>query len=71
MAERAKIGIEYHVVGDGREFLNYWDFMHGDDVVCEIKDGKLMLNQHDDKGEELPEKEISLPEFLRLVASKA
>lgn len=42
---------------DDRKFLNYWDLMHGNDVVCEIIDGKLMLD----------DKEITLSEFIELV----
>lgn len=33
--------IELNLVEDGREFLNYWDWAHGKDVCCEIRDGKL------------------------------
>lgn len=42
---------------DDRKFLNYWDSIHGNDVVCEIIDGKLMLDEN----------EITLAEFIELV----
>jgi hypothetical protein len=42
---------------DDRKFLNYWDSISGNDVVCEIVDGKLMLN----------EEEITLAKFVELV----
>ena len=62
-----KHALELNYPGDGRLFLNYWDWMHGDDVVAEIVDGKIMLSQYDDDGNELPEKEITFSEFLALV----
>jgi hypothetical protein len=59
--------IELNIVGDGREFLNYWDWAHGRDVVCEIKEGRLFKTLYDEDGKELPEQEIGFPEFIRLV----
>jgi hypothetical protein len=59
--------LELNIVGDGREFLNFWDWAHGNDVVCEIRDNKLFYTPQDEKGNELPEKEISMAEFLDLV----
>ena len=53
--------------GDGRKFLNYWDWAHGRDVCCEIKDGKLWRSQWDENGDELPSKEITFTEYLALV----
>lgn len=44
MEDRLKINIELHAVGDGRTFLNFWDYKHGDDVVAEIKYGKLFID---------------------------
>lgn len=38
---RLKIELELHVVGDGRTFINFWDWRHGDDVTAELKDNKL------------------------------
>ena len=58
--KRLKIGIELHVVGDGRTFLNYWNYINGDDVIAEIKDGKLYRD----------DVEISLQEFVDSVKSK-
>lgn len=49
--------LELNCLDDGRKFLNYWDAMHGNDVVCEIVDGKLMLE----------DEEISLQEFIERV----
>ena len=69
MSTRKKIEIEYHIVGDGREFLNYWDFRHGDDVVAEIRDGELYHRQIDEKGEET-EIQIPLSEFLKQVEKR-
>ncbi len=61
---RGKHKIEFHVVGDGREFLNFWDWAHGNDVVCEIIDNQL---QYTPSGEEVPARVISFEEFLNLV----
>lgn len=62
-----KLELKINGERDGRKFLNYWDWAHGRDVCCEIKDGKLWLSQLDEQGEELPDKEITFTEFLALV----
>lgn len=67
MKIRGKHRIEFHIVGDGRKFLNYWDYAHGNDVVCEIRKGKLYKSNYDENANELPETEIDFNEFLRLV----
>ncbi len=55
-----KIKIELHVVGDGRTFLNFWNWKNGDDVTAELKSGKLYQK----------EKEITLQKFLDTVKGK-
>lgn len=65
-----KINIELNLPGDGRTFLNYWNSFNGDDVVCELIDGKLMLSQIDEESRELPAKEISFIEFLKMVETR-
>jgi len=50
-----------------RKFLNYWDWKHGNDVCCQIIDGKLFKSEYDEEGNDLPEKEISFPDFIKLV----
>ncbi|MCP4181433.1 MAG: hypothetical protein GY756_27030 [bacterium] len=50
-------------------FLNFWNWYNGDDVNCEIIDGKLMLTQNDNE-EELKPKEISLDDFVKMVDSR-
>ena len=57
-------------IPDDRMFLNFWNWNNGDDVVCEIKDGKLFLNKYDDNQNELPEKEITLIEFCEMVKTR-
>lgn len=52
---------------DDTMFLNFWDWVHGNDVCCEIKDGKIYLWQYDENGEQLPNKAIGFMEFLALV----
>ena len=59
--------IELNLPGDGRKFLNYWDWAHGKDVCCEIKDGELFKSNFDSDGNELPKTKITFAEFLRLV----
>lgn len=63
--KRLKINLEIHAVGDGRTFLNFWNWMNGDDVVAELKDGKLITT--DENG---VESEISLQDFIDKVKSK-
>jgi hypothetical protein len=58
--KRLKINLELHVVGDGRTFLNFWDYICGDDVICEFKDGKLYRN----------DTEITLQKFIDEVRQK-
>lgn len=58
--ERYKANVEVHSSGDGRLFLNYWDWRNGSDVVCEVIDGKLI--HHND--------EVTLTEFLKMVEAR-
>lgn len=62
--ERSKTKIELLHVGDGRTFLNYWDFNRGNDVCCELINGRLWQSQHGDDGEEKPPIQISLKQFV-------
>ena len=69
MTER-KINLEFNIVGDGREFLNFWDWNHGHDVVAEIRDNKLYVVGMSDVGDEDEDKydeEMSLGDFLDTV----
>lgn len=63
--KRLKAEIELHVVGDGRTFLNFWNWQNGDDVIAELKNGKLYISDEDEK-----ESELSLDEFVNKVKSK-
>jgi hypothetical protein len=64
-----KIGLELviHEEPDGRKFLNYWDWKHGNDVCCQIIDGELFKSEYDEEGKELPKKQISFADFVKLV----
>jgi hypothetical protein len=66
MAEnkRYKVDLELHSVCDGRVFLNFWNYYIGDDVVCEIVDGKLIQDVEDNPTE------ISFFDFLKQVDDK-
>lgn len=59
-----KHSIELNIVGDGRAFLNFWDYAHGNDVTVEIENGVLWYTP---PGEELPSA-ISIKEFLNRIA---
>jgi len=64
---KAKIEINFP---DERIFLNYWNALDGDDVICEIVNDKLMLNQRDEESNELPAKEISIVEFIGMIKDR-
>lgn len=53
-----KVDLELNDVGDGRIFLNFWNWKTGEDVVAEIKSGKLYM---DIDGVET---EVSLQKFI-------
>lgn len=72
--------LELKFVDETRVYLNFWDLIHGNDVCCQIKDGKfykfvhsqLELERDEIKDnpliqEPLQQKEISVNEFLELV----
>jgi len=54
---QGKHNLELNWPGDGRLFLNFWDWAHGNDVACEVVEGKLMLEG----------KEITFQEYIQLV----
>ena len=64
-----KIGLELviHKEPDGRKFLNYWDFRQGNDICCQIINGKLLKSEYDEEGNELPGKEVSFLDFIKMV----
>lgn len=59
--DRMKISIELHIVGDGRRFLNYWDYKNGNDVIVEIRSGKLFRKRT----------EVSVEKFIERVVKVA
>lgn len=62
---KRKIQIELHQPGDGRVFLNYWDFMRGDDVCAEVRGNELFVD------EGYTERKITITEFIELVNKSA
>lgn len=52
---------------EGKVFLNYWDALHGNDVMCEVVDGQLLL-VFEGKGE--IEEPIALDKFIELVKER-
>lgn len=65
-----KVNVEINKPDD-RIFVNFWNYYNGDDVVCQLVDGKLMLTQMDEEGNDLPAKEISFAEFCQMVLERA
>lgn len=65
--KRLKINLELHVVGDGRTFLNYWNHRNGEDVIAQVKDGKLYMRKDMDSDFEV---ESGLQDFIGAVKSK-
>lgn len=59
-----KYSLELNFPGDGSIFLNWWDYYGGDDVVAEIKDGKLFISNDEKEEEKI---EITFPDFLKRV----
>jgi hypothetical protein len=57
-----KYNIELNIPGDGRMFLNFWNWYNGFDVCAEIKDGELEIEIIGDQT-----KKIDLKEFLKHV----
>lgn len=69
--KRLKIDLELHVVGDGRVFINFWNHINGDDVITELRDGKLYRIQYEgEDGKTETETEVSLEKFVEEVKSK-
>ena len=58
--QEAKLELELNFVGDGRIFINFWDFKGGDDVVAELKDNKLFLVYENNR-------ETTISEFIKLI----
>jgi len=55
-----KYKLELNFVGGGIVYLNYWDYMYGNDVIAEFDNGVLRLDDEPT--------EISLTDFLYLVS---
>lgn len=62
-----KLQLELNLVDDGRKFLNFWDWKHGNDVCCEIIGGVLFKSERDNEGNELPKTVLLLSDFITLV----
>lgn len=66
MEIEGKYNIELNWPGDGRLFLNFWHSI-AEDVIGEVKDGKILLRCYDENGEDLPHREVSFFEFVNIV----
>jgi len=54
---QGKYGLELNIVGDGRIFLNFWDSIHGNDVVARVVGDRIYIDG----------KKSSIKEFVALV----
>lgn len=57
-----KYNIELNFPGDGRVFLNFWNWYNGFDVCAEVKNGELEIEISDEQI-----KKIDFNEFLQHV----
>ncbi len=64
-----KAEIELVINSNGVKFLNYWNYINGDDVTCEIVDDKLILTEFDENSIET-EREITFFEFVKMVEER-
>lgn len=71
-SNKMKINIELNIIDTEKPeaFLNFWNWYNGEDVVCLLQDGKLLLYEYDEDGNETI-KEITLQEFLGMVIERA
>lgn len=76
---KIKLELVAHGKPDGRRFLNFWNWRNGDDVVCEVIDGKLMLSEHKEADDYatskkmekvVPAREITIGEFIEMVCER-
>lgn len=70
MTKEFKFDLELHSPGDGRMFLNFWNYHNGDDVTAEIKDGKIYKSDDSEKEDFEYDKEISFQDFIDQVKEK-
>lgn len=61
---KVKIELVVHPKPDGRIFLNFWNY-NGDDIICELREGRLMWDQGVVDG---PEIELAFEQFAEKVA---
>lgn len=64
MEDELNVQIELRIVGDGRVYLNFWNWRNGEDVIAEVKNGHLFMDI--DK----VETEVSLQRFIDDIKSK-
>lgn len=54
---QGKYNLELNIVGDGRTFLNFWESIHGNDVVARIIGDRIYIDG----------KKSTIKEFIALV----
>ena len=72
--DMSKVTLELVINPSGNQHgLYFWDSLHGDDIACDVEDGKLMLQQYKEvEGEwkEIEPKEVTLLEFIEMVKER-
>jgi hypothetical protein len=64
-----KAKVEIHINSDDEIFLNYWDNIYGNDVICQIINGKIIHNNIDVCNFIHENKEITMMDFIKMVQS--
>lgn len=73
MAMAGKYALELNYPGDGRLYLNYWDWQRGQDVCCQVfadpvNGFKIVHNSYDNSGNLIEvDTEITFMQFIEMV----
>lgn len=73
MAMAGKYALELNYPGDGRLYLNYWDWERGQDVCCQVfadpvNGFRIVHNSYDNIGNLIEvDTEITFHDFLKMV----
>ena len=62
-----KIQLELNVCEDDTMYLNFWNYLTGDDVIVELQGDKLFLIQQTEEENEETMTEISIADYLKKV----
>lgn len=69
-----KIELELNSLSDGRKYLNFRDYLSGEDLVVEVVEGRLYLNTplmlDPESATPIYQREITLKEFISMVEER-